>query len=57
MIDELAIGPCMAVELAVKVPPDHCGPTCPVETFRKRVGPADPVIETVLLLITFFMKF
>ncbi|ODN03301.1 Nucleoside diphosphate kinase 7 [Orchesella cincta] len=38
MVDELSIGPCMAVELALKNNPQ----TNPVEDFRQCVGPPDP---------------
>jgi len=47
MVDELSIGPCMAVELALKGNDKEC--ECPdkrvnpVEFFRQCVGPPDPV--------------
>lgn len=45
MVDELAIGPCMAVELAIKGSDQQCNDNRvnPVEYFRQCVGPPDPV--------------
>lgn len=43
MIDEISIGPCMVVELAIKGADPQCSTPNAVEQFRLCVGPPDPV--------------